>query len=276
MKIDKQPIIDMCNSVKKKLNSLSVFKFSNQQINKLPNHRFTLIELLVVVAIIGIFAALLLPALSMAKEQARQTICISNHKQLGTATLSYTTDYNAWLPLSSGNNSELYDCHWRLSLAPYLNYEVGPQLGGGVFRCPSWSLSRLKPAGTTFIEFQWGGLGWNYNYMGYSHWTDANGDYIDNREKIISVPKPAETIIIGDTTDWYSGVSGYSYLILLLHCSSRNNVNLGPPVGNRHNGGIVTAFADMHVKWNSRLTLMAGKNGDIDWYYRHSGGVGNK
>ena len=59
---------------------------------------FTLIELLVVVAIIAILAAMLLPALAAAREKARRANCANNLNQVGKATISYTGDYNGYLP----------------------------------------------------------------------------------------------------------------------------------------------------------------------------------
>ena len=63
---------------------------------------FTLIELLVVVAIIAILAAMLLPALSSAREKARRAVCTGNLSQIGKSVEMYLSDYGQYYPSWAG------------------------------------------------------------------------------------------------------------------------------------------------------------------------------
>nr|WP_309693552.1 prepilin-type N-terminal cleavage/methylation domain-containing protein [Armatimonas sp.] len=107
---------------------------------------FTLIELLVVIAIIAILAAILFPVFAQARAKARQTVCMSNMKQIGTASLMYVQDYdevfydNYFLGRNpiTGASMLIYWTVGRSSTNQNVPYLLEPYLKNkGVLACPS-------------------------------------------------------------------------------------------------------------------------------------------
>ncbi|MEO7719758.1 MAG: DUF1559 domain-containing protein [Capsulimonas sp.] len=113
---------------------------------------FTLIELLVVIAIIAILAAILFPVFAQAREKARQTMCISNEKQMGLAILQYNQDNDETFPIGQYDGlNDKFD--WQNAVYPYVKNGTSTGTGavhngqGGVWDCPSFPVQQVDEYG---------------------------------------------------------------------------------------------------------------------------------
>jgi prepilin-type N-terminal cleavage/methylation domain-containing protein/prepilin-type processing-associated H-X9-DG protein len=122
---------------------------------------FTLIELLVVISVIAILAALLLPALSRAKESGRATVCLNNLHQIGIALQVYVGDFNNKLP----SMSDIYPGVTNDFPGP--DMVLSNQLGNlKVLQCPSdkWAADKALPfpqKAPTYFDQTGSSFAWN-------------------------------------------------------------------------------------------------------------------
>jgi len=221
---------------------------------------FTLIELLVVIAIIAILAAILFPVFAQAKEAAKKTTCLSNHRQMATSTLMYVADsdgeYPMGLSLDRGTRviSTVHDLLYPYRKnAQVLTCASYPKSGNGQDWSGDWQNNNygdsffawvrnrvgtsVKPAGT----YRYQAYTWNWGVFGMLTSTPLiTRNYYQANES--SAPYPAETIAFMDgymprrynATESYGGWIDYWFKYELWA---------------RHSDGMPISFLDGHVKF---------------------------
>lgn len=159
---------------------------------------FTLVELLIVIAIIGVLAGFLVPAIIGAMEEAYQAECRSNLRQIATSVISYTTDYRGGIPPTYIEDTELYWCNLlakRDLPSPNTAEMADDEMTGQhtVFMCPATSTLRVERGDAITDPDDPNAQGWyrlgNSEYMtdcSY-YWNGYVGTSTEKRERFPSL-----------------------------------------------------------------------------------------
>jgi prepilin-type N-terminal cleavage/methylation domain-containing protein len=147
---------------------------------------FTLIELLVVIAIIGILAAMLMPALSRAKESGKRIACVNNLRQLGLSAQMYLGENGDFYPPRSSTN------RWPNALGGYYAKNVALLL------CPSETVPAPASYGSSASNSVPDAAPRTYFING---WNDFfNGMNVGDQMKATAIIHVSDTILFGEKT----------------------------------------------------------------------------